>query len=223
MRLALENAAAAPTGAERPAIADRWSREAGALAVAALAAACLVWAPGKETPLPAVGWAAAFLLLAVHQDVRALRIPNWLTFPSLALALALGASEAGAAGALHALSGAAAALAVGFLPFALGWLGAGDVKAGMVLGALWGAGAFLAAFWWMVVCGGVLAVAFVAAQGGLRDLFARWLRSAWVSVMTRRLTYFRPAAGSAAAAGLPFAVAMALGASAYQIWGTPWK
>jgi prepilin peptidase CpaA len=159
----------------------------------------------------------------VQQDVRALRIPNWLTFPSLFVAIALGALHGGLGGAAHALGGAAAALGVAFVPFALRWLGAGDVKAGMVLGALWGATTFLAVFWWMIVVGGLLAVAFVGAQGGLFDLLGRWLRSAQASVMTRRLTYFRPAAGSAAAGGLPFAVAMALGASAFQIWGTPWN
>ena len=223
MRLAIDTTAAAPLRAERPAATDRRAREAGAVAIAALSAACLVWTSGKEAPLPAIEWAAAFLFLAVQQDVRDLRIPNWLTFPALAAAIALGALHGGVAGAIHSLGGAGVALAIGFLPFALRWLGAGDVKAGMVLGALWGAGTFLGAFWWMLVTGGVLAVAFVAAQGGLRDLLGRWLRSAQASVMTRRLTYFRPTAGSAAAAGLPFAVAMALGAAAFQTWGTPWK
>ena len=223
MRLGIQTATATPSGTTRPVTADLWVREAGAVAVAALAAACLVWTPGKEAPLPALGWAAGFLFLAVQQDVRALRIPNWLTFPSLFLAIALGALHGGLGGAAHALGGAAAALGVAFVPFALRWLGAGDVKAGMVLGALWGATTFLAVFWWMIVVGGLLAVAFVGAQGGLFDLLGRWLRSAQASVMTRRLTYFRPAAGSAAAGGLPFAVAMALGASAFQIWGTPWN
>jgi prepilin peptidase CpaA len=159
----------------------------------------------------------------VHQDVRSLRIPNWLTFPSLLGAVALGAARGGCEGAGTALLGAGAALAVGFVPFALRWLGAGDVKAAMVLGALWGPPAFLAVFWWMLVVGGLLALAFVAAQGGLADLLARWLRSARATLVTRRLTYVRPAAGSAAARGLPFAVAMALGAAAFQIWGTPWS
>jgi prepilin peptidase CpaA len=223
MSLAIETSPHAPSSAPRLADAAQPVREAIAIAVALLAAASLVWTPGKETPLPALGWAAAFLLLAVHQDVRSLRIPNWLTFPSLLGAIALGALHAGFAGAGFALLGIAAALGVGFIPFALGWLGAGDVKAGMVLGALWGAETFLGVFWWMLVVGGLLAVAFVAVQGGLLDLLGRWLRSAHATLLTRRLTYFRPAAGSAAAHGLPFAVAMALGACAFQIWGTPWN
>lgn len=223
MRLAIETSPHAPPGAQKLAETAQPAREAIAIGAALLAAATLVWTPGKEAPLPALGWAAAFLLVAVHQDVRSLRIPNWLTFPSLLGAIALGAVQGGLAGTGDALLGAATALAVGFVPFAMRWLGAGDVKAGMVLGALWGAPIFLGVFWWMLVVGGLLAVAFVAAQGGLVDLLVRWLRSAHATVLTRRLTYFRPAAGSAAAHGLPFAVAMALGAGAFQIWGTPWR
>ena len=44
----------------------------------------------------------------------------------------------GAVGLGYALAGAGVALGVLFVPFVLRWLGAGDVKAMMVLGALWG-------------------------------------------------------------------------------------
>lgn len=225
MRLALGQTATAPPGAEGAAKRHGagLGAELGSVAVAALACASLVLLPGKQDPLPALGWAAAFLFLAVHQDVRRMRIPNWLTFPSLAVAIGVGAFEAGLVGAGSSLAGAGAALAIMFVPFAVGWLGAGDVKAGMVLGALWGASLFAQVFWWMLVVGGLLAVFLVAAQGGLLDLLARWLRSARATLLTRRLTYFGPATGSAAARGLPFAVAMALGATAFQTWGTPWS
>jgi prepilin peptidase CpaA len=223
MSSAIDTATAAPPGAPQALRTAPPGREAIALAVAALSASCLVATPGKEEPLPALGWAAAFLLVAVWSDVRSLRIPNWLTFPSLLGALALGALEGGLHGAGVALVGALSALALAFVPFALRWLGAGDVKAAMVLAALWGAQTFVAVFWWMLVVGGLLAIAFVAAQGGLRDLLVRWARSARASLLARRIVYFRPAAGSAAARGLPFAVAMAFGATAHQLWGTPWK
>src|SRR5512145_911956 len=123
MRLAVETSPHAPPGAQRLAEAAQPVREAMAIGVAVLAAAGLLWSPGKEAPLPALGWAAAFLLLAVHQDVRSLRIPNWLTFPALLGAVALGAVHGGLAGAGFALLGSATALAVGFVPFALRWLG----------------------------------------------------------------------------------------------------
>lgn len=190
-------------------------------AVALLVSALLLWS-GQEAPLPALGGAAAFLLLAVEQDVRRMRIPNALTLPALAGALGYAAWSSGASGLLTALLGAGVAFAVLFVPFLLRWLGAGDVKAVMVLGALWGAPLLLPVLWWMVVAGGVLALGALGVRGGLLDLLARWRDSARVTFATRRWTYFRPRAGSMAAGGVPFAVAIALGATAFQLWGTPW-
>ena len=194
---------------------------AAALAVAGLVSVCFVSTSG-EGSLPARGWAATFLFLAVAQDVRNLRIPNWLTFPSLLVALTVGLAAGGLAGLGHAALGAALALGVFVVPYLLGGLGAGDVKAAAVLGALWGAPFVLPVFWWMLIAGGLLALAWIAVRGGLPDLLRRWLRSAQATFFTRRFTYFAPGAGSAAGAGLPFAVAMGLGAAAYQLWGTLW-
>ena len=195
--------------------------EISAAAVAALVVTCFLLSP-SGSPLAAPMGSAAFLFLAIHQDVRGMRIPNWLTFPSLLGALALGAWDGGLAGAGTALAGAGIALAVLFVPFAFRILGAGDVKAGMVLGALWGVDAFLPALWWMVLAGGLLALVLLTAQGALPDLLRRWASSAKHSLLLRRIVYFPPAERSAAAGGLPFAVAMGLGAAAFQIWGTPW-
>jgi prepilin peptidase CpaA len=191
------------------------------VAIAAGVCASFLWS-AQESPLPATGWAAAFLFLAVEHDVRLLRIPNWLTFGGLGVALALAAITRGSLGVTAAAAGAGTALAVLFLPFALRWLGAGDVKAMMVLGALWGRGLVLPTLFWMVIVGGGMAIALVAARGELRDLLLRWGRSLWITLSTRRFTFFPPSPGSAAAGGLPFAVAMGLGATLHQIWGSPW-
>jgi prepilin peptidase CpaA len=188
--------------------------------VALLVAAGFI-STAEEAPLPALAWAAAFLFLAVENDVRRLRIPNWLTFPAFLGALALGFLSAGATGLVAALAGAGVAFGVLFVPYALGWLGAGDVKAAMVLAALFGREAFLPMLFWMVLVGGCLAVALVVVKGGLRDLLRRWFESARHSVLLRRPTYFGPAPGSPAAAGIPFALAMGLGASLYHVLGAP--
>jgi prepilin peptidase CpaA len=163
-----------------------------------------------------------FLALAVWWDVRALRIPNALTFPALAAALVWAGIDGGWAGAGAAALSAALTLALLFLPFYWGWLGAGDVKAALVLAACWGVEAFLPAFWWMLAVGGVLAIAIIAARGELLDLLQRWGRSAWLSLAGRRVVYVPPAEDSAAGGGLPFAVAIGLGAAAYGVWGWPW-
>ena len=214
------NGCATESTAARDRAATLWA-ELSAAAVAALVVTCFLLSP-SGSPLPAPLGSAAFLFLAIHQDVRGLRIPNWLTLPSLLGALALGAWHGALPGFGTALTGAGIALAVLFVPFALRVLGAGDVKAGMVLGALWGSDAFLPALWWMVLAGGLLALVLLTAQGALPDLLRRWARSAKHSLLLRRIVYFPPAERSAAAGGLPFAVAMGLGAAAFQTWGTPW-
>lgn len=191
------------------------------MGVAATVCAGFLWT-ATEAPLPATWWVAAFLFLAIEQDVRQLRIPNWLTFGGLAVALGLAALERGLPGLGNASLGAGAALGALFIPFAMRWLGAGDVKAMMVLGAFWGLEYVFPTLFWMIMAGGGLAVALVIVRGEGLDLCVRWWRSLWITLSTRRVTYFGPPEGSAASGGLPFAVAMGIGATVYQYWGFPW-
>ena len=86
-------------------IAASMRTEISAAAVAALVVACLVLS-SSHMPLPALPWAAAFLFLAIQQDVRGMRIPNWLTLPSLVVAIGLGGVAGGLAGLGTALAGA---------------------------------------------------------------------------------------------------------------------
>lgn len=191
------------------------------VAVAAGVTACLLGS-GEAERLPTLAWAAVFLFLVIEYDVRTLRIPNWLNFSALAIALASSALFGGLAGLGTALGGAGLAFMLLFPAFAMGWLGAGDVKAVMVLGALWGAPVLPGLLWWMVVAGGLLAIALLTLCGGLPDLVRRWGRTLATFFFTRQIIYFAPRPGTPAAAGLPFGVAMGLGIAAHQMWGVPW-
>lgn len=160
----------------------------------------------------------AFLVAAVEEDVRGRRIPNRLTVPALGAALAAATWTAGPEGLLSALAGAALGLAVLIVPFALRVLGAGDVKAIMAVAAFHGVAATPALLWWIAVAGGGVALLALAARGGLTDLLRRWSLSVQLSAIERRLHYVPPAAGSTAASGLPFAVAIAAGVAAHGLW-----
>jgi prepilin peptidase CpaA len=208
---------ALPSAAAKAFAAAR-ARPIGAACAACAAGLGLLLAGQGMPPFLRAG-TAAFLSLVVFEDVRRMRIPNRLTFPALLLALVAAAAGGGVAGLGGALLGAGLALVLGLGPYALGWLGAGDVKALAALGALFGARALPPLFLCTLLAGGALALAHLSLRGGLFDLLSRWWLSACTSLATRRLHYFAPARGSAAAAGLPFGVAIAFGAIAVSLWG----
>jgi prepilin peptidase CpaA len=169
------------------------------------------------------GIAAVGLLMAmVEEDVHRRRIPNRITFLGFAAALLHAVWTAGLDGLLSALAGATVGLAVLAIPFAMRWLGAGDVKAVMALGAFFGLSAVPSLLWWITMLGGLIALCTLIAEGQGRDLLRRWCQSLEVSLFTRRPSYVAPAAGSAAAAGFPCGVAIALGVAAHQTWGMTW-
>ncbi|HEY0589854.1 MAG TPA: prepilin peptidase [Pseudoduganella sp.] len=177
--------------------------------------------------LPAV-LLACLLAAAVACDVRSRRIPNTLVLLGMLAGLALQATVTPGAGlfsepfgALGLLQGGAG-MALGLLlllpMYALGALGAGDVKLlamiGTFLGPLDIVGAGLAS----VLAGGVLALLVSLFQGSLRKVGAN------VKVMVLGSVLRGIAGGSAridappAATGqLPYAVAIASGTAGYLL------
>lgn len=214
-------ASPATSVAHRPATGtDR--RLSISLAVASAIGGGLAYS-GQDWPLPALPWAGAFLCLAAQRDVQRLRIPNALTFPAMLGALALHTADLGWLGLQQGLLGLGLAFVLLFFPFAIRALGAGDVKAAMVLGALWGPQTLAPLLVWMFGIGGVLALAWVVVAGGAGDLIRRWTGSFVLSIANRRPTFVPAAEGSVARRGIPFAVAIGLAVIAQQLWGAPWS
>ena len=109
---------------------------------------------------------------AVATDLRSQRIPNWLTFgaagAALGIRLALGGAQALLAGSEAWLLGAA----IFFIPFALGWMGAGDVKLLAAFGALGGPAFLVQAALAGCLAGGLIAFVYLAWQRRL--IFFMW-------------------------------------------------
>jgi prepilin peptidase CpaA len=100
-------------------------------------------------------------------DLRTRRIPNVVTMGAAAAAVAFSVATGGLAGGLNAIAGLVVGAALMFVPFALGGMGAGDVK---LLGAL---GAWLGpvdAVWLVLytgIAGGAIALVMAALTGYL--------------------------------------------------------
>lgn len=124
-----------------------------------------------------MSWLVIILLgvvtAAAVLDFRTRRIPNWLTFPSLALALVLQFVFHGGAGLLQGFLGLAVGAGLFLLPFALGGMGAGDVKLMGVAGAFLGPAGALWAVLFTGVAGGVLVLCWGILKGRLGGAFAR--------------------------------------------------
>jgi prepilin peptidase CpaA len=176
----------------------------------------------SSTPLPVFGWAAAFLFFAVASDVRFHRIPNWLTLPALLAALLASPWSGATSGPLEAAMGAAVGFALLVGPYALGGMGAGDVKALMVLGAWIGPEATFGAAVWAVIAAGAFGVVMLAARGELVSYAQRWVRTLVGALKLHRIFYEPPTAGSIASGGIPFAAAIAVGLAAQWYGGSPW-
>ena len=134
------------------------------------------------------GLAVAIAVVAAAWDLRTRKIPNVLTFGTATAAVLLHGLTGGLAGAGMALAGWAVGLAL-FLPlFALGGMGAGDVKLLAAVGACVGPLAVVWVALFTSIAGGVLAVAVASYSGYLRTAFV----NLWCIVMYWRLEGPRP-------------------------------
>jgi len=102
-------------------------------------------------------------------DLRSARIPNVLTFGAIASALLFHLLAPLGAGAAFVVAGLAAGFLVFFPFFALGAMGAGDVKLMAALGAWIGWAPTVQVAVYGAVAGGVLAVAIALWRGYLRQ------------------------------------------------------
>ena len=131
-------------------------------------------------------------LVAVVFDVRTRRIPNWLTFgAALAASASTRRSTAGLPGVGIAAAGWLAGAALFFPFFALGGMGAGDVKLLAALGAWLGPAesVWLAIF--AAMAGGVLGLVVALARGYLRTAIS----NLWLMLMHWRTQGLEPVPG----------------------------
>jgi len=175
-------------------------------------------------------WAAAVLaalvVAAAVTDVRARRVPNWLTYPAIVLALAGHALDGGLRGngPVPGLVEALAGFAVGFFPLLLCWLaggiGGGDAKLMGAVGALGG---------WRFVIGAMLYGFVVAAAMGIvvmvrQRIARRTLRRVWHTLALLIIPGAKPADPTGPdSPKIPFALALCIGTVAALVAQVLWN
>jgi prepilin peptidase CpaA len=166
-------------------------------------------------------WMVSLILAeAAVIDGLKLRVPNWLTFHLILGGLLFAAWSHGVAGLTWALGGAALGLGLLLPLYAIGGMGAGDVKLLAGVGAWVGAAVTFWAFVTSAVVGAVIAVFMVAWSG---DYVRHWVQ--FQAIGHEILTVRNPAKLAATAAArkptmmlLPYAIPLAVGSIAYFIY-----
>jgi prepilin peptidase CpaA len=163
---------------------------------------------------------SAVLVLAAVIDGWKLKVPNWLTFPLVIGGWAASAIGYGWAGLEWSLLGTAIGLALLLPAYAIGGMGAGDVKLLAGVGAwVWGTATFYA-FCVSAIVGGVLAVGMVLVR-------RQWHRhlTQFFGILYEILLIRNPSQLSAIAAErkasmmlLPYGIPIAVGTIAYFVW-----
>lgn len=123
------------------------------------------------------------LVTAVVFDLRSSRIPNWLTFPAMSVALAGHAWMGGMDGALFSLAGLGTGLGGFLLIYLAGGVGAGDVKLMAAIGAFTGLYGVLSCAWFAFVIGGIYAIAAMCYQWGVAATGHRLVYAAYGAVL----------------------------------------
>jgi prepilin peptidase CpaA len=114
------------------------------------------------------------VFFSVMFDLWSRRIPNWLTVSGAAAGLFINCFG-GFAQFLHGFFGLMLGVGILILPFALGWLGAGDVKLFGAVGAILGVQWLPRVFFYSGLAAGLLALFVTIARG----LDLKGFRSLW--------------------------------------------
>ena len=169
---------------------------------------------------------ALFALAAGITDLRWRRIPNWLTYPAVPVAIALHAAAGGWRGAKLSILGAALGLGL-LLPFVLiRSLGGGDWKLVGGLGAFFGWERLIQVLLYTLLLNGLMALLMILwtkrVRQTLRNLGRLLAAFFQLHLPGQDLTIDNPEA-----AKVPFGVAAAIAVLLYTAWqlhtaSSPW-
>ncbi|MFH2012303.1 MAG: prepilin peptidase [Pseudomonadota bacterium] len=132
------------------------------------------------------------LLIAAINDIRFQKIPNWLNYPTMIMAITYHTVMNGVGGLLFSVEGLGLGIAIWLLPYIMGGMGAGDAKLMGAVGALIGPKEVFIASLFTAVIGGIYALMMLVLHGYLREYTKRYGKMLKTFFLTREIVYLPP-------------------------------
>ena len=146
------------------------------------------------------------------------RIPNLVTVAMALAGIAYNFSSSGPTGLAQAILGLLTGFSLFLVPFLLGGMGGGDVKALAAMGALLGPGTIFQVFLYTALFGGALSMLHILMRGNIRHKMKTWWATLYIFLCSRDRSCFKPSP-SREKLRFPYASAIAFGYFAFLIWG----
>ncbi len=169
-------------------------------------------------PDPITIYLFAVLGIASLIDIRRCRIPNWLTYSTLAAGIFVFSLGKGFDGFLFSISGAAAGMGLLMMPYFIGGTGAGDVKLLGAVGTFIGPRGVFIVFLISCILGLIYGLIILASRGLLKSFFQR-LGTMLKGVLLTRYVIYIPPSVKEKELRIRFGLAITCGTISYLLLG----
>ncbi|MCX5779945.1 MAG: prepilin peptidase [Firmicutes bacterium] len=124
------------------------------------------------------------LVICLITDLKERRIYNVVLLPLLIFGLSYNLFTGGFTGLMQSILGTITGLGILIIPFALGGIGAGDVKLLAVIGAVKGPLFVVYSALGMGLAGGIIALLILTYQGSVINTLKSFFRGIWLMLIT---------------------------------------
>lgn len=153
--------------------------------------------------------------IAVVEDIRRLKIPNWVTFPTMLLALGAHTFIGGLDGFISSAGGLATGIALFIIPYLMGGMGAGDAKLMGAAGAIFGPKGILITAILVILFGGVYGVILFALNRHYAVSFVKRLSATIKTLVVTKTLIIMPPEEAEERPVLRYAIPIAFGSFCY--------